>query len=169
MDDVGLVTRYFLSKLCKKLRTGRDAVRAAGAGNPAIPALRPVVLPLLHEFKLYDLHLWIIEKQRQGVTIVPADFTMDVGTHYAAKTRRIIEEKDAKTDDMIKLPDPFMKDTNWIQFKKMLINYFGSKSGLNRTPLPYCVRKEDDIPIRPRTLTMKPNTKYCGHHDAAFR
>ena len=143
--DVGLVTREFLGKVCKKIRTGRTAV-AVERGQPAAVAIRPEDIPLFNEFKLFALHLWVCEKNRQGQEILPEDFTAVVANEYTARVRNLIEEKDCKIDEMVKLPGNFDKDTDWVQFKKLLINYLGSKLGKNRAPLSYCTRENDDIP-----------------------
>jgi hypothetical protein len=114
MSDIGYVTRDYLSKVCKKLRTGREAIPAAVAANPAIPAVRPVDIPLFNEFKLFGMHLWVIEKQRQGLQVVPIEFTQEVATEYTAKVRAIIDEKETKPDEMVKLPDKFGNNTDWV-------------------------------------------------------
>lgn len=143
ISDVGLVTRDFLATVCKKMRTGRAAAPAAG-GIAVVAAVAAVDIPALNEFKLYGMHLWVSEKLRQGIVIVPGEFTAEVAAEYTSKVRTVIETSSKKDEDIVKQPDAFTKDTEWVSFYKLLINYLGSKTGNNQAPLSYVARKLDD-------------------------
>jgi hypothetical protein len=57
---------------------------------------------------------------------------------------------DAATD-LIKAPDPFKKDTDWLTWSESLLTYTRSKKGQNNnTPLAYVLR-ERDVPVEGAT------------------
>jgi hypothetical protein len=144
ISDIGLVTRDFLHQVCKKLRAGRPAAAAAD-GNPAVPAIQPVNIPAVQEFKLYGLHLWVTEKVRLKRAIVPGDFTAAVGMEYTTRVREIVEASSKKDDENVKQPEPFSgKTSEWQSFYKLLVNYLSSKKNRNRTPLGYVIRSSSE-------------------------
>jgi hypothetical protein len=53
MSDIDAVTQEFLELVCKKIRTGRPAQ------GDAVPAVAPVNIPMLNEFRLYGMHAWV--------------------------------------------------------------------------------------------------------------
>jgi hypothetical protein len=144
ISDISLVTRDFLHQVCKKLRAGRAAA-AAVDGNVNIPAIPPVNIPALQEFKLYGLHLWVTEKVRLRRVIVPAEFTAAVGMDYTKRARDVVEATSKKDDENVKQPEPFSgKTCEWQSFYKLLVNYLSSKKNRNRTPLGYVLRKNSE-------------------------
>ena len=144
ISDISLVTRDFLHQVCKKLRAGR-ADAAAADGNVIIPAIPPVNIPALQEFKLYGLHLWVTEKVRLRRVIVPADFTAAVGMDYTKRARDVVEATSKKDDENVKQPEPFSgKTCEWQSFYKLLVNYLSSKKNRNRTPLGYVLRTNSE-------------------------
>jgi hypothetical protein len=58
--------------------------------------------------------------------------------------------------DIVKMPEPFKKDTKWRAWKESVVTYLHSKTGQATIPLAYIVR-ESDIPI--------PNIIYPTTHD----
>ena len=144
LNDIALVTRDFLNQVCKKLRAGRAAAPAAD-GNAAVPAIPPVNIPALQEFKLYGLHLWVTEKVRLTREVIPGDFTVAVAAEYTTRVREVVEASSKKDDENVKMPEPFSGKTNeWPSFYKLLVNYLSSKKNRNRTPIGYVIREADD-------------------------
>lgn len=142
IGELALVTREFLAQTCKKIRTGRPAVIAAN-GNITVPAILPVTIPALTEYKLYGMHLWVTEMKGQGIEPLATNYVNEVSSVYTKRVRDDLESKNRKEDEIVKLPDPFGWETEWILFYKLLINYLGTKMGSSNVPLEYIVRRND--------------------------
>lgn len=114
ISDIGNVDKDTLKATCAKIRKGR-APMEAGANFPAVPGVVPATIPMMCEFKLYGMHLWVTEKIRQGAPVNAPEFTAEVAGIYATKLRDVIMKQDAKKeDDVVKTPaDVFTKDSNW--------------------------------------------------------
>jgi hypothetical protein len=85
-----------------------------------------------------------------------ADFTAAIGNLYTRKVRELEEAKDEE-DVKVKPPAPFSKETKWIPFFKLLVNYLSSVTGVNKVPLDYVVRKDDDV--------AAPDTEFKTEHE----
>lgn len=144
ITEIGLVTRDFIAQTCKKIRTGRPRVAAAGV-IAAVPAILPVTIPALNEYKLYGMHLWVTEMQGRGTAIQAQDFDAATATLYTQRVREDFESKGRKDDEIVKIPDAFGWETDWMLFYKLLVNYLGTKLGCSNIPLEYVVRREDDV------------------------
>ncbi|EEC44922.1 predicted protein [Phaeodactylum tricornutum CCAP 1055/1] len=161
MDSLGLVTRDRLKDICKIIRRGSDGVAAvpAAGGNAAVaaaPGIPGIAIPMMWEYKLSGMHLWVSERLRQGTPVVAADFTAAIGNLYTRKVRELEEAKDEE-DVQVKPPAPFSKETKWIPFFKLLVNYLSSVTGVNKVPLDYVVRKDDDV--------AAPDTEFETEHE----
>jgi hypothetical protein len=75
--------------------------------------------------------------------VVAADFTAAIGNLYTRKVRELEEAKDE--EDVQVKPPAFSKETKWIPFFKLLVNYLSSVTGVNKVPLDYVVRKDDNV------------------------
>ncbi|ACI65726.1 predicted protein, partial [Phaeodactylum tricornutum CCAP 1055/1] len=122
MDSLGLVTRDRLKDICKIIRRGTDGVAAvpAAGGNAAVaaaPGIPGIAIPMMWEYKLSGMHLWVSERLRQGTPVVAADFTAAIRNLYTRKVRELEEAKDEE-DVQVKPPAPFSKETKWIPFFK---------------------------------------------------
>lgn len=143
IDDIGTVDKSFLKEACAQIRKGR-APMPPGPGFAGYLGIMPVQIPMMAEYKLYGMHLWVMEKLRHGTVITAIEFTAQVGNAYAEKYRKSSESDGKKDDESVKIPEPFGKDTEWRAFYKLLINYLGSKTGRNDAPLEYIARANDD-------------------------
>jgi hypothetical protein len=47
----------------------------------------------------------------------------------------MIELAQKKDDEIVKMPDAFGWNTDWVPFYKLFLNYLGSKKGKNNIPL----------------------------------
>ncbi|EEC42679.1 predicted protein [Phaeodactylum tricornutum CCAP 1055/1] len=161
MDSLGLVTCDRLKDICKIIRRGTDGVAAvpAAGGNAAVaaaPGIPGIAIPMMWEYKLSGMHLWVSERLQQGTPVVAADFTAAIGNLYTRKVRELEEAKDEE-DVQVKPPAPFSKQTKWIPFFKLLVNYLSSVTGVNKVPLDYVVRKDDDV--------AAPDTEFEMEHE----
>jgi hypothetical protein len=115
MDSLGLVTCDRLKDICKIIRRGTDGVASvpAAGGNAAVaaaPGTPGIAIPMMWEYKLSGMHLWVSERLRQGTPVVAADFTAAIGNLYTRKVRELEEAKDEE-DVQVKPPAPFSKET----------------------------------------------------------
>ncbi|EEC45037.1 predicted protein [Phaeodactylum tricornutum CCAP 1055/1] len=163
MDSLGLVTCDRLKDICKIIHRGTDGVAAvpAAGGNAAVavaaaPGIPGIVIPMMWEYKLSGMHLWVSERLRQGTPVVAEDFTAAIGNLYTRKVRELEEAKDEE-GVQVKPPAPFSKETKWIPFFKLLVNYLSSVTGVNKVPLDYVIRKDDDI--------APPDTEFETEHE----
>jgi hypothetical protein len=143
IDDISTVDKSFLKDACTQIRKGR-APMPPGPGFAGSPGIMPIAIPMMAEYKLCGMHLWVTEKLRHGLVISAVEFTAQVGITYAEKYRKSSEADGKKDDELVKMPEPFGKDTEWRAFYKLMMNYLGSKTGRNDAPLEYIARVNDE-------------------------
>lgn len=59
------------------------------------------------------------------------------------KSMKVEKEASSAPTDLVKVPEPFKKDTKWKQWKESLTTYLHSKNGQASIPLVYIIRDED--------------------------
>jgi hypothetical protein len=144
LERLRLLSKEDLDRLIKQ--NHRDNAAAGGAG---------IFIPFISQTYIHAIHFWTNHMYIVGEdfdeTLIDADMARAWGTVMKDES----DASEVKTD-VVKMPDPFKKDTKWRTWKESVNTYLHSNIGQASIPLAYIIRQQD---------TLTPGLQYATKHD----
>jgi hypothetical protein len=112
-------------------------------------------IPFMSQQYVHAIRFWANRMHILGAPYDAALVNQEMAEQWSEVMKQESEAAKAPTD-LLKLPEPFKKDTKWRAWKESITTYLNSKIGQASIPLAYIIREHEE-PI--------PNLIYATVHD----